>query len=125
MCDSEVDIDLTTWGLEEWYEHRVHLKFLRDSAMDRIVTINAHLVDGIIRKMESDSGVGERPADANKNFANDLIWIDTDRVYTKRLWLPPLFLRCSGESREMATRTRWHVALQICLEISVSHITAI
>lgn len=80
VCDSEVDVNLTTWGLEEWHEHRVHLKFLRDSAMDWIVTINADLIDGIIGKMESNSGVCGRPADANKDFANDLIWIDTDRV---------------------------------------------
>jgi len=80
VCDSEVDANLTPRRFEEWHEHRVHLKFLRDSAMDRIVTINADLIDGIIGEMESDSWVCERPADANKDFANDLIWIDTDRV---------------------------------------------
>lgn len=80
VCDSEVDADLATWGLEEWHEHRVHLKFLRDSTMDGIVAIDADLIDGIIGKMESDSWMCGRPADANKDFANDLIWIDTDRV---------------------------------------------
>lgn len=80
VCDSEVDADLATWGLEEWHEHRVHLKFLRDSTMDGIVAIDADLIDSIIGKMESDSWMCGRPADANKDFANDLIWIDTDRV---------------------------------------------
>jgi hypothetical protein len=80
VCDGEVDANLTTWGLEEWHEHRVHLKFLRDSTMNRIVTINADLIDGIIGKMESNGWMCGRLADANKDFANDLIWIDTDRV---------------------------------------------
>jgi hypothetical protein len=80
VCDSEVDANLTPWRLEEWHKHRVHLKLLRDSAMDRIVTINADLIDGIIGEMQSDGWMCERPADANKDFANDLIWIDTDRV---------------------------------------------
>lgn len=103
VCDSEVDTNLTAWGLEERHEHRVHLKFLRDSAMDGIVAINADLIDGIIGEMESDSWMCGRPADANKDFANDLIWIDTDRVQAKRLWLLPLFHGRSGGSREMAT----------------------
>jgi len=78
--DGEVDANLTAWGLKEWHEDRIHLKFLRNSAMDGIVTINADLIDGIISEMKSDGWMCGRPSDANKNFANDLIWIDADRV---------------------------------------------
>ncbi len=51
--------------------------------MDWIIAIDTNLIDGIISEVESDSGMSGRPSDVNKDFANDLIRIDTDRVESK------------------------------------------
>jgi hypothetical protein len=80
MGDSKVNVDLTTWGLEERDEHGVHLELLRDAAVDGIVAINPDLIRGPVRKVESDGGMGRGTSDVDKDFANDLIGIDTDRV---------------------------------------------
>jgi len=79
MSDGQLDINLTTWGLEERREHRVHLEFLGDATTNGIVAVDAYLVGSIISEVESDSWMRGRLADANKDFPNDLIGIDADR----------------------------------------------
>ncbi len=78
-----MNVNLTTWGSEKREEYRVHLELLRDTTVDGIIAIDTDLVDGFIGKAESDSGMSGRPSDVNKDFANELIGIDTDRVESK------------------------------------------
>jgi hypothetical protein len=80
MGDRQVDVDLTTWGLEEREEHGVRLELLRDATVDRVVAINPDLIRGTVREVESDGGMCGGASDVNKDFANDLIGIDADRV---------------------------------------------
>jgi hypothetical protein len=89
MSDGQLNVNLTTWRLEERCEHRVHLEFLRDTTMDGIIAIDTNLVCSIIREVEGDSWVIGRLADADKDFANDLTGIDADRVEAKGTWLFP------------------------------------
>jgi len=80
MGDRKVNVDLTTWGLEERDEHGVHFELLRDATVDGIVAINPDLIRGPVREVESDGGVGRGASDVDKDFANDSIGIDADRV---------------------------------------------
>jgi hypothetical protein len=57
--------------------------------VDRIIAIDTDLINGFIGEVESDSGMSGRPSDVNKDFANDLIGIDTDRVKSKGARLLP------------------------------------
>lgn len=57
--------------------------------MERVISIDADLINGFIGKVESDSGMSGRPSDVDKYFANDLIGIDTDRVESKGAKLLP------------------------------------
>jgi len=78
-----VNVNLTSWGPEKREEHRIHFELLRNTTVDWIIAIDTNLIDGIISEVESDSGMSGRPSDVNKDFANDLIRIDTDRVESK------------------------------------------
>ena len=89
MSDGQLDINLTTWGLEERREHRVRLEFLWDATVNGIVAIDAYLVGGIIGEVESDSWMRGRLADADKDFPNDLTGIYADRVEGKGTRLSP------------------------------------
>jgi len=81
-----VNVDLSSWRLEEREEYRVSLELLRDATMNRIISVDAHLISGIISEVEGDSGMGRGPSGVNKDFANNLIGIDADRVGA---WLLP------------------------------------
>ena len=83
VSHGQLNINLTTWGLEERHEHRIHLQFLRYATMNGVVAIDTDLVDGIIREVESDGRVYGRLANVDKDFANDLIGINADRVEAK------------------------------------------
>ena len=48
--------------------------------MDGIIAIDTDLINGFIGKVESDSGMSGRPSDVNKDFANDLIGIETVKL---------------------------------------------
>ena len=80
MGDRKVNVDLTTWGLEEREEHGVHLELLRDATMDGIVAINTNLINGTVGEVKSDGGMCEGASDMDKDFANNSIGIDADRV---------------------------------------------
>jgi hypothetical protein len=84
-----VNVDLATWGPEKREEHRVHLELLRDTTVDGIIASDTDLINGFIGKVESDGGMSGRPSDVNKDFANYLIGIDTDRVESKGARLLP------------------------------------
>jgi hypothetical protein len=98
MDNRQVNVDLTAWGIEEREEDRVHLELLWDATMDGVVTINTDLVSRIIGEVESDSRMGWGASNADKDFANDLIGIDADRVRTERAWLLPRSIWRSDES---------------------------
>jgi hypothetical protein len=83
VSHGQMNVNLTTWGLEERHEHRIHLQFLRYATVNGVVAIDADLVGGIIREVESDSWVYWRLANVDKDFANDLTGIDADRVEAK------------------------------------------
>jgi hypothetical protein len=87
--DRQVNIDLTTRGLEQREEYRVHFELLRDAPMDRVVAIDSDLVSGIISEMEGDGGMGRGASDTDKEFANDLIGIYSNRVRAEGAWLLP------------------------------------
>jgi len=57
--------------------------------VDGIIAIDADLISGLIGEVESDSGMSGRPSDVNKDFANDSIRIDTDRVESEGANLLP------------------------------------
>ena len=78
--------------------------------MDGVVAIDSDLVSGVISEMEGDGGMCGGASDTDKDFANDLIRIDPDRVPAERAWLLPRSLRGSGDSRGTTTRIgtgRW------------------
>ena len=85
MGDRQVNIDLTTWGLEE-RKDRVHFKLLRDAPMDKVVAINSDLVRGIISEMEGDGGDGEGSVGYRQALYNDLIGIYSNRVQVEGAW---------------------------------------
>ena len=87
-----MNVNLTTWGLEKREEYGVHLELLRDTTVDRIIAIDTDLINGFISKVESNRGMYGRPSDVHKDFANDLIGIDPDRVKTKAAGLLPRLL---------------------------------
>jgi hypothetical protein len=84
-----VNVNVTTWGPEKREEYCVHLELLWDTTVDGIIAIDSDLIDCFIGEVESDSRMGGRPSDVNKDFANDLIGIDTDRVESKGARLLP------------------------------------
>ena len=84
---------MTTWGLEKGEEDRVHLELLRDTTVDGVIAIDTDLINGFIGEVKSDSGMSGRPSDVNKDFANDLIGIDADRVKSKGARLLPRSLQ--------------------------------
>jgi hypothetical protein len=98
-----VNVNLTSWGPEKREEYWIHFELLRNTTVDWIIAIDTNLIDGIISEVESDSGMSGRPSDVNKDFANDLIRIDTDRVESKwaRRWEVVM-----GRGRHI---TRWEV----------------
>jgi hypothetical protein len=105
-----VNVDLTTWGLEQREEYRVHFELLRNAPMDRVVAIDSDLVGGIISEMKGDGGMCRGASDTDKDFANDLIGIYSNRVRAEGAWLLPRSLWGSGDSRRTAARTgtgRW------------------
>jgi hypothetical protein len=57
--------------------------------MDGIIAIDTDLINGIISEVESNSGMGRGSSDVDKDFANDLIGIDPDRVESKGAGLLP------------------------------------
>lgn len=87
-----MNVNLTTWGLEKREEHRVHLELLRDTTVDGIIAIDTDLINGFISEVKSNSGMCRGPSDVYKDFANDLIGIDPDRVKSKGAGLLPWLL---------------------------------
>lgn len=106
MGDRQVNVDLSSWRLEEREEYRVGLELLRDTTMDRIISVDAHLISGIISEVEGDSGMGKGPSDVNKDFAHDLIGIDANRRVRGRL-LPPSPWRRKYRKGAVGTGTGW------------------
>lgn len=96
-----MNVNLTTWGLEKGEEYRVHLELLRDTTVDRVIAIDTDLINGFIGEVKSDSGMSGRPSDVNKDFANNLIGIDADRVKSKGARLLPQSLQ-GGVAMAMA-----------------------
>lgn len=57
--------------------------------MDGIIAIDTDLINGTISEVKSNSGMGRGSSDVDKDFANDLIGIDPDRVESKGAGLLP------------------------------------
>jgi len=89
MGDRQANVNLTTRGIEEREEYAVRLELLRDATVDRVVAIDPDLIKGTIREVESDGGMCGGASDKDKDFANDLIRIDADRVPAEGAWLLP------------------------------------
>jgi len=78
--------------------------------MDGVVAIDSDLISGVISEMEGDGWMCGGASDTDKDFANNLIRIDPDRVRPERAWLLPRSLRGSGDSRGTTARIgtgRW------------------
>ena len=87
-----MDVNLTTWGLEKREEHGIHLELLRDTTVDGVIAIDRDLINGIISEVKSNSRMCKGPSDVHKDFANDLIGINPDRVKSKAAGLLPWLL---------------------------------